>query len=63
MSVNADFFMVIDVLYGVRHADATMGRLPMGTTGRRLVNKDVTDLIRHPRLANGCYTCNEEYRD
>lgn len=35
----------------------------MGTAGRKLVNKDVTDLIRHPRLANGGYTYIEQNRD
>ncbi len=36
MSVNADFFMVIDVLYGVRQADATMWAIAYGNSWQKV---------------------------
>lgn len=36
MSVNADFFKVIDVLYGVRQADAAMGAIAYGNSGQKV---------------------------
>ena len=36
MSVNADFFKVIDVLYGVRQADAAMGAIAYGNSGHKV---------------------------
>ena len=63
MSVNADFFMVIDVLYGFRQADAAMRAIAHGNSWQKVGEKDVTDLIRHRRLADGGYTCVVQHRD